>query len=425
MEQRPPPKRDTLPPPEPVSAPEDGETRFNAEETPTPVPQDHPESEEWHTLGKTHVAQPVAGPSGGRSPSGEPAPPSSTPASVSLPGPASPEAEQGAVLGDFRLLQKLGEGAMGAVYRAYQISFERQVAVKILFKHIASNARLVQRLYREGLAMGQLDHPNIVAGYGVGEVEGWHYVALRFVDGESLAQWLARLGRLKVSDAVHIALVCARALHYAHEHGLIHRDIKPDNILVTRMGHLKIADLGMVKGVEEDMALTQTGHAVGTPWYMPLEQAKNSKDIDARSDVYALGCTLYCLLTGNPPFAGPTLLDVIGAKEQGTFPLARNVNPEVPERLDLIIAKMAAKHARYRYQSCADVIADLEALDLDGESLEFIRTPDSRSQLQKRRTDVNLPTLGAKTGDTRIDDVWYLRCRSREGESVVRKVSTA
>ncbi len=112
---------------------------------------------------------------------------------------------------------------------------------------------------------------------------------------------------------------------------MVHRDIKPDNVLIDRTGVVKVADLGMVKTLDEDMALTQTGHAVGTPWYMPLEQAKNAKDTDGRCDIYALGCMLYCLLTGNPPFTGRTLVEVIQAKEVGTFAPARSSNPDVPE----------------------------------------------------------------------------------------------
>src|SRR5262245_21705147 len=385
------------------------DTRLGSEETPLPQQS----VDEWSALGATRV---IAGDVGSPAVPTQPKVDDIT---------AAPPEKSFRMLGEFVVQERLGEGAMGSVYKAYQPSFQRNVALKVLFRHVANNPKLVERLHREGQTMGLLDHPNIVLAYGIGEAGGWHFIIMEYVDGESLQKWLTRVGKLSVADALHVILACARALQYAHENGLIHRDIKPDNVLSTRDGCVKLADLGMVKQLEQDMSLTQTGHAVGTPWYMPLEQAKNAKDIDARSDIYALGCMLYCLLTGEPPFAGKTLVEVIQAKEVGTFPPARGMNDEVPERLDLIIAKMAAKHARYRYQSCADVIADLEALDLDGESLEFIRTPDSRSQLQKRRTDVNLPTLGAKTGDTRIDDVWYLRCRSREGESVVRKVSTA
>src|SRR5262249_5498228 len=138
-------------------------------------------------------------------------------------------------------------------------------------------------------------------------------------------------------------LACARALGYAHRRGLAHRDVKPENILVTRAGAIKLADLGMVKSFDDGRAPRQTADGIGTPWYMPPEQAKNARDVDGRCDVYALGCTLYCLLTGSPPFVGGGIVEVLRAKERGTFPPARCVNPEVPEVLDRVIAKMTAR----------------------------------------------------------------------------------
>ena len=221
--------------------------------------------------------------------------------------------KQNLVLGGYQLQRKLGEGAMGSVYLAWQEEFQRQVAVKILFPHIANNPKLVERLYREGRAMGQLDHPNVVQAYAIGEDQGCHYVTMEYVDGQNMQGWIEKLGRIPVADAVHITIECAKGLSYAHRQGMVHRDVKPDNILVTRKGEVKIADLGMVKTFDEDMSLTQTGHAVGTPWYMPMEQAKNAKDTDGRCDIYALGCSLYAFLTGQPPFAGKTLVEVIHA----------------------------------------------------------------------------------------------------------------
>src|SRR5262249_19509005 len=140
----------------------------------------------------------------------------------------------------------------------------------------------------EGLVMGRLDHPNLVSAFSIGDDQGWHYVAMEYVRGESLQTWIDRLGKLAIGDAIAIALKCADALNYAHGLGLVHRDIKPDNILITRDGEVKITDLSMVKMDDEDMSLTQTGHAVGTPWYMPLEQARNAKETDGRCDIYAL-----------------------------------------------------------------------------------------------------------------------------------------
>ena len=277
---------------------------------------------------------------------------------------------------------------MGAAFLARQTSYhDRLVALKVLFPHIAGNEKLVTRLRREAEVMFKLDHTNIVRAFGVDEFDGWHYIAMEYVDGKSLQRWISRLGSISVGDAVHVALACARALQYAHEQGMIHRDIKPDNVLISKSGRVKVTDLGMVKKLEadEEKGLTMTGHAVGTPWYMPLEQAKNAKNADGRCDIYSLGCMLDRMLTGHPPFTGSTIVEVIQAKEIGTFPPARSSNSEVPERLDLIIAKMAHKLPKYRYQNCAELVTDLESLGLANEKLDFPprKKPGNRSRIRR------------------------------------------
>jgi serine/threonine-protein kinase len=329
-------------------------------------------------------------------------------------------------LGDYRLLKKLGEGAMGVVYKARQISFPRDVAIKVLFKHIAANPKLVERFYREARVAGSLGHTNIVQGYEVGEELGFHYFVMEYVDGESLQKVLHRLGRLSVGDALHITLRCAAGLQHAHDHDVVHRDVKPDNILITTQGGVKIADLGMVKQLDEDLSLTQTGHAVGTPWYMPLEQARNSKEADGRCDIYALGCVLYCMLTGQPPFSGRTLVDVIQAKEAGTFAPARQANREVPEKLDLLLLKMIAKQVKYRYATCAEVIRDIESLGLANRTLEFLGEgaaggPKS-GRLKKAATPV--PKTPVPTPVPAAVDVWYVRTEVEDGVVRTRRMTT-
>jgi serine/threonine-protein kinase len=317
------------------------------------------EERDWSNLGDTNIVD---------------VPSKSTP-SLGSPIPLE-QAMPGMVLGDYRLLEKLGEGAMGVVYRAEQVSFDRIVALKLLFPRIARQPNLVERLYREGRVLGQLDHPNIVQAYAIDELNGSHCVAMEYVEGDNLQRWIRKLSRLSVEDAVHIAIKIAGALEYAHAQGIVHRDLKPENVLITKKGQVKIADFGMVKVTDEEMDLTQTGHALGTPWYMPLEQAKNAKDIDGRSDIYALGCLTYCLLTGAPPFAGRTFAEVLLAKELGTFPPARSVNEHVPEKLDLIVFKMAQKQAKHRYATGGEIVRDLESLGLASPRLSFLtQTP--------------------------------------------------
>jgi serine/threonine protein kinase len=332
------------------------------------------------------------------------------------------------VLGDFRLIKKIGEGAMGIVYKAQQLSLDRIVAVKVLFKHVAKRTKAVERFYREAAVMKRLIHPNIVRGIEVDCDQGWHYFAMEYVDGHNLQKWLTRLGRLSVGDALHITLACARALEHAHGLGLVHRDIKPDNILLTRSGQVKVADLGMVKVIEEETDLTQTGHGVGTPCYMPLEQAKNGKDADGRSDIYALGCVLYAMLTGEPPFRGETIVELIQAKDAGTFKPARRFNRDVPERLDLILHKMIAKHPRDRYQNCAEMIRDLSNLGMDSPELTFVRpdgkSPSGQSTALRSSSPTELASQTPMPAAT-PGDVWHVRYRDRDGQMVSQKLTTA
>ncbi|TWT51600.1 Serine/threonine-protein kinase PrkC [Thalassoglobus neptunius] len=278
------------------------------------------------------------------------------------------------VLGDFLLKRKLGKGGMGTVYLGHQISLDRDCAVKVLSKEFAQKPGFVERFIREARAMARIDHPNVVTCYAVGEEKGYNYVAMELMDGQSMQDWVDQLGRLSVPDAILTALICADALEHAHEMGMIHRDVKPDNILVTKKGVIKVSDLGLAKAVDDDeeLGLTQSGTGLGTPHYMAPEQARNAKYVDRRVDVYALGGTLYFLLTGENPFTGESVLELIMNKEKGQFISARRHNPEIPERLDLIIDKALAAKREHRYQTCAHMISDLESLGLAGESLSFI-----------------------------------------------------
>jgi eukaryotic-like serine/threonine-protein kinase len=274
-------------------------------------------------------------------------------------------------LGDFELRKQLGQGGMGKVYLAQQISLDRPCAVKVMASELSKKPDFVERFIREARSMARLDHPNIVRCFAVGEEQGKHYVAMELIDGKSMQDWLNELGKLDVADAVLITLICADALQFAHAKNMVHRDIKPDNLLVTREGVVKVADLGLAKAIDEDMSMTQSGTGLGTPHYMPPEQARNAKHVDARCDIYALGGTLYHFLTGELPFSGETVLELITAKEKGQFKPASRLNSAVPERLDLIIDKMMARDPKYRYASCAEVIHDLERLNLARETLSF------------------------------------------------------
>ncbi|MGE0529400.1 MAG: serine/threonine protein kinase [Bdellovibrionales bacterium] len=387
------------------------------ESTQNPHPGDG-DNENWSKLGATHVVSsnfPASPPKVGNKAKAQ------SP-SNSLSG--DKRKKHDSHLGDFLLIRKLGQGAMATVYKARQQSFDRKVALKLLHKHSSENPKLVERFYREARILGQLDHPNIVQGYSVGEAEGFHYFAMEYISGHSLQYWLTELGLIPVEDAVHITLFCCRALEYAHKQGLVHRDVKPDNVLITREGIVKVADLGLVKALDEEanMGLTQTGHGVGTPWYMPLEQAKNSKDADCRSDIYALGCMLYCMLTGRPPFSGNNIIDVIKAKEIGTYPPARQINANVPDRLDLIILKMTAKQPKHRYQTCTEVIEDLETLDLSSQELTFLAR--TKQESRSISPSINTPFPARSSSDDINTSLWYLSYESEEGDWHCEQFST-
>jgi serine/threonine-protein kinase len=292
--------------------------------------------------------------------------------------PARPVRQKTSTLGDFRLVAVLGEGGMGTVYKARQISRPRDVALKVLAKGLAEQPGLVERFHREGRLLARLEHPHIIRCYAVGEALGFHYLAMEFAGGGGLQVWLRRLGRLVVGDALHVGLACARALQYAHAQGLVHRDVKPANILLTGEGVVKVADLGLAKAVG-DLGLTQTGMGLGTPLYAAPEQALDAKRVDARSDLYALGCVLYHLLTGQPPFTGSNLVEVIGAKEKGAFAPARRLNPEVPGALDRIFPRLLARQPELRYRSCAELVEDLRCLGRDHTELSFLAPAAGRA----------------------------------------------
>jgi eukaryotic-like serine/threonine-protein kinase len=304
------------------------------------------------------------------------------------PQPAPPE-KSGSTLGDYRLLKKLGQGGMGAVYKAQQISTERIVALKVLAKELAAKESFVLRFKRESRAMTKLDHPNVLGCLDVGEAKGFHFLAMELVEGGSVEGWLKKLGKFTVGDALHVVLKTCEALQHAHEKSIIHRDVKPDNILLTADGTIKVADLGLAKDTDEDVSLTKTGAGAGTPVYMAPEQARDVKRVDARVDIYAVGVMMYVLLTGQPPFKGDTLVELISAKEKGKFDPMRRHNDEVPPKLDLIVDKMISKDPKLRYASCQDVIEELTPLGLAAEHLSFF-APE---------TSMTMPALQDESSD--------------------------
>jgi serine/threonine protein kinase len=350
-------------------------------------------------------------------------------------GPPPPSSQKTPVLGHYRLLKKLGQGGMGAVYKAQDTSLERDVAVKVMSKELASKPAFVHRFHREAKLMARLDHPNILRCLDVGETLGFHYLAMEYVDGGSAEHWLRKIGKLSVGDALHLTLAVARALQHAHDLNLVHRDIKPDNILLTKKGVVKVADLGLAKALDDDMSLTKTGTGAGTPVFMAPEQARDVKHVDGRVDIYALGCMLYAFLTGKPPFEAATLVELIEAKEKGKCTPVRQFNDDVPERLELIIEKMMAPKPEHRYQSCAEILVELDALGLAGPHLSFFppegpgtrppAPPPPPKKITLHRTHTSSGATVATVEPANEEAYWYANLRAADGKLVTRKVTMA
>jgi serine/threonine-protein kinase len=263
----------------------------------------------------------------------------------------------GGRFGGFEILEPLGAGGMGRVFRARDLALDRVVALKMLAPEISHDDAFVQRFQREARAVARLNHPNIVQIYAVGSVEGVHYLSMEYLDGRSLGHYL-KTGHWPEREAVLIARQVCQALRVAHAAGLVHRDIKPDNLILTRQGEIKVVDLGIAKRVDEDQSMTQSGSAVGTPHYIAPEQVQGRRDIDGRADIYSLGATLYHLVTGHTPFKGTSGAHVMSMHLFAPLPDPRDFEPGLSEGICRVLRRMMAKERDERYP-------DVQALDLD------------------------------------------------------------
>ena len=276
-----------------------------------------------------------------------------------------PQDLTGRRVGDYQVLRKLGQGAMGQVYLARQLSLKREVALKILRSDHAANPVALQRFQAEAEAVAQLTHPNIVQVFAVGEHDGLRYIALEYVDGRNLRDYLARKGAPELPLALSILRQVAAALQRASEVGLVHRDVKPENIMITRKAEVKVADFGLSRyfaggggGGAEPLNLTQSGMTLGTPLYMSPEQVQGLP-VDHRSDIYSFGVTAYHLLAGQPPFTGASPFEVALQHVREVAPPLAGLRPDLPAALCDAVHRMMAKSPADRYQTARDVMRDL------------------------------------------------------------------
>ncbi len=267
---------------------------------------------------------------------------------------------QPTTIGGYEVLELVGEGGMATVYKARDPANGEIVAIKLVRPEIAGKELLLKRFEQEFRASSTLNHPNIVRGLGFGQEGRSPYIVMEFVDGESLGDRIERQGRLAEADAVRILVQTAEALHAAHQHGLIHRDLKPDNILLTRSDQAKLADLGLVKDVDSSLNLTRTGRGLGTPSFMAPEQFSDAKNANVKSDIYSLGATLYMVVTGRLPFPsdGP-LATSLRDKILNKYPPPQEWVPNLSRRLDYTIRRAMSANPDDRPADCLEFIRQL------------------------------------------------------------------
>jgi serine/threonine-protein kinase len=284
----------------------------------------------------------------------------------------------------YEILGRIGAGAMGTVFKARHRKLNRIVALKVLKPALARNERFVDRLRREARIVASLDHPNIVKGYDLGEEGGYHYFVMEYVEGRSLRDLLAEWGAFPPEKVLDLAIQVAQALDHALARGVIHRDIKPGNILIDARGKVKLTDMGLAKG-PADVTITRDGATVGTPQYISPEQARNPQQADVRSDLYSLGATLYHMATGTPPFRGETMAEVIHQVLHDQPRPPSELDPGVGEGLSLVLRKLLAKDPAARYQLPAELLADLGRILRDERPAVDVRVLQSAARWGRRR----------------------------------------
>jgi serine/threonine protein kinase len=302
-------------------------------------------------------------------------------------------------IGQYDVMEKIADGGMGSVFKALNRETGEVVALKVVAPHMASNQVLLKRFEQEYNAAKQLDHPNIVRALDYGDSGSAPYLVMEFVDGESLGQRLQRESRIPEKEAIRLIAQVAQGLYRAHKEKLIHRDVKPDNILITRDGQAKLTDLGLVKEVETDLNLTRTGRGLGTPHFMAPEQFKNAKNADPRCDIYSLGATLYMMVTGEMPFQSSGPLDAYMKKVDNKFPPPREIVPTLSERIDWAIRRAMSADPELRPASCREFVEDLT-----GRSTRKVTAPGQPTAAQQ--------------------DVWFLVYRDDENQAHTLKGTT-
>lgn len=294
----------------------------------------------------------------------------------------------------YEIIEKLGKGSMGIVYKARQTSVDRIVAVKILLDALAQNKEFIKRFDREAKIAAKLSHNNIVNAIDAGEFNGYNFFVMEYVEGSTIKDALDRNEVYEEKTALRIVLAVAEALKHAHQRGLIHRDIKPENVILTKDGGVKLADLGLARlTADEKWAMSEAGMAIGTPYYISPEQVRGQVDVDIRADIYSLGATLYHMATGHVPYSGETPSEVMRKHVDKNVTLVPpdHLNTQLSSGLGMVVETMMAKNRENRYRNPDDLILDLKCLIQGDSPMLAGQKPDTLAVLAEGETKEGAP----------------------------------
>lgn len=290
----------------------------------------------------------------------------------------------------YQILERLGKGSMGVVFKARQQSVDRIVAVKILLDSLAQNKEFIKRFEREAKIAAKLSHNNVVNAIDAGEVNGHYFFVMEYVEGPTIKDYLDKNTIFEEKEAIRIVMAIAEALKHASQRGLIHRDVKPENVILTKDGSVKLADLGLARLTDDEKwGLSEAGMAIGTPYYISPEQVRGQTDIDIRADIYSLGATFYHMVTGKVPYGGETPSEVMRKHVDPNVMLVPpdHLNTRLSSGLGMVVETMLAKNREHRYTTPDDLILDLKCLLHDESPMIAGQKPESLEALAEGEAD--------------------------------------
>lgn len=329
---------------------------------------------------------------------------------------------EGTRLGPYQLERFVGGGGMGAVFRALDTTLDRIVAVKVLSRQQSADDEMLRRFRNEAQSAARLDHENIGRVYAVGSEEGWHFIVFEFIEGMNLRDVVAETGPFDVARTINVAIQVADALEHAADREVVHRDIKPSNIIITPAGRARLVDMGLARlhQVAGDQDLTASGMTLGTFDYISPEQARDPRSADVRSDLYSLGCTIFYMLVGRPPFADGTMVQKLLQHQQDPPPSIEALRPDVPKRFAAVLARLMAKDPNDRQQRPAELIADLvgiadeEGIDVAASSPATAAAVEAVAQTTAPPAASALPWLVPLAGLAAVvAALWWVSARPR------------